>query len=75
MRNVVITAAHCIDTEFDFDELGQVDFEPNDNFPTIESTYRIFAGVFDNSFAKVFNPVVPYPSSRLSVSKIIQVYS
>lgn len=75
-RNVVLTAAHCIATEFEYiTEMGDsvlMKIVPNTFHPTIESTFTVYAGTHNLTFLySSFDP--PSPGQRLRVSKIITV--
>lgn len=73
-RNVVLTAAHCVATEFEYiTETGDsvlMKIVPNTFHPTIESTLTVYAGIHNLTFLKSsFDP--PSPGQRLRIIKII----
>ena len=70
--NVVLTAAHCIGTEFEFKNGQFIPYTPNSDFPTFESTLDVYAGLHDKSTINSSRDV-PLPAVRVKVSKIIMV--
>lgn len=71
--NVVLTAAHCITDVFEDILNHYVPYAPNAEYPTLESTFDIYAGLFDISVLKSPNP--PSPVVRSKVIKIIEVFT
>ena len=70
--NVVLTAAHCINNAFRISDSVTINFTPNSFYPTLESTFAIYAGIHDQSFLDTtINP--PAPGVRVGVSKIVRV--
>ncbi len=65
----ILTAAHCIATEFDYDyndEIFNIPIETNQYFPTFESTLEISLGLHN---------IQPQPTTtKMSVVKIKKVY-
>lgn len=71
--NVVLTAAHCLTTNFsDFFLEVDVPYKPNSMYPTYESTFEVYAGVHDKSLILFENP--PSPIIKAGVIKAIPVY-
>ena len=74
-ENTVLTAAHCIVTEFVYGNISNFHFvktEPNSYYPTIESMYTVYLGVFNNSDI-ISNDKTVEPAYKLAVKQIIVV--
>ena len=71
--NVVLTAAHCINSLFYTPNDDEVSYVPNTQFPTLESTFDVYAGLHDKSTVSNVTGEVPSPAVRVKVSKIIKV--
>ena len=50
-RDTVLTAAHCINTEVT-DDAYTYTVTTNSYYPTFESMFTVYLGVYDNSFVK-----------------------
>ncbi len=73
-RYTILTAGHCITYTFDYDYQGitySLQVEPNQYYPTLESSFKVYLGVHDISILPS-NSVPPIVVG--SISKIIRVY-
>ena len=66
-----MTAGHCFRTKFVFDD-SLVNLQPNAYFPTTESTFAIYLGLYDLSVINN-DGSTKLPAKRFYVSKIIRV--
>lgn len=71
-KNVVLTAAHCLYSEFRFNNMP-VPYEPNFFNPTLESTFKVYLGLHDRSFLDDLFSTLPENAVMSSVAKVIQV--
>ena len=74
-EQVVMTAAHCIPTSFDYIHQGQVyrlPIRPNAYYPSWASMYTIYAGVHNIKFLQV-NQVPAAPGVKRAISNVIVV--
>jgi len=69
--NVVLTAAHCFNDQFDDGNGGQVPFTANANYPTYESTFDVYAAVHDKVFLQT-TAVPPSPGVRRKVIRAVK---
>lgn len=70
-RYTILSAAHCIVSEFQMGYFEKIEIVPNKYYPTYESMFTIYAGVYNISFHKNHQPVT-YPGVKLSLEKIIR---
>lgn len=68
---VVLTAAHCINEYFALENKTYSYYEPNDLYPTFESTLDVYAGLHDRSIINITDGSVPLPAVRMKVTKVI----
>jgi secreted trypsin-like serine protease len=69
-RFTVISAAHCIVNEIQLSFFEKMQIVPNEYYPTYESMFTIYAGIYNISFHKKRQPVT-YPGVKLDLEKII----
>lgn len=74
-EDTVLTAAHCIVTRFVYEKnssIQSIKVKPNRYYPTIESMFRVYLGVF-NDTSLIFNEQLAEPAYQMEVSRIIVV--
>ena len=72
-RNVVLTAAHCMEDVF-YDDNNDISaiYEPNEFHPTAESTYALYGGLFNLENIENISEI-KYPIVKMTVLKAIRV--
>lgn len=70
-RYTVLTAAHCLNKIYTTGYTS-IPLEPNEFFPTYESMFDIYVGIFDKSFLNT-TKIPPTPGKKMSVKKAISV--
>ena len=68
----MLTAAHCLQTNFTGFFGEEIPYKPNSYYPTFESTISVYAGVQDISFIKN-SSTPPSPGIKIAVAKVIKV--
>ena len=67
----VLTAAHCVETEFSHD-VGFSSYTVNVKNPFDASQYSVYVGAFDVSFLS-YGGVPAFPTVKMAVRKVIRV--
>ena len=73
-QKTALTAAHCINTEFEYDYKGStytIEIKPNDYYPTWESMFTVYIGMHNSKINSDSN--LKY-GKAISVAKITKVF-
>ena len=68
----VVTANHCTSPTFSLDGDGEFSIQTNLRYPTIESIFTVYLGIYDKSFIN-YGGALPQNAVKRSVAKIIRV--